>query len=205
MGDIVPFRGKRRWTRPEDYGHRPERPRKKPSGPGGGRGWRGLFTGLRFWALLVTLITLWVLYDPMLYEPPAFLSTEPEKVSGDFTRCGRGRGEFCVVDGDTFKLGDRTVRIVGMDAPELHSPRCPEEPRRAEAAAAALQDLLNRGPFTIAGRIDNPTDRYGRELRVATRRRPDGSTQSIAADMRSSGHARPYLGGMRATWCARTP
>jgi endonuclease YncB( thermonuclease family) len=60
--------------------------------------------------------------------------------------------------------------------------------------------LLNQGPFTMTGRIDDMTDRYGRELRVVTRTRPDGSSQSIAEDMRSSGLAHRYL-GRKSSWC----
>ena len=45
--------------------------------------------------------------DPALVEPPSFLSTDPETVDEHFTRCGLGRGHACVIDGDTFKLGDR--------------------------------------------------------------------------------------------------
>lgn len=60
--------------------------------------------------------------------------------------------------------------------------------------------LLNQGPFNMIGRIDDARDRYGRDLRVVTRRRPDGTIQSIAEDMRASGLARRYL-GRKASWC----
>lgn len=202
MGDVVPFRNKRRWTKPEDYGHFPDPP------PGGGgkppsRKPRGplLFTGLRPLVLLITLITLWVLYDPALYEPPGFLAAEPEKVTGSFARCGPGDGANCVIDGDTFKLGERKIRLIGVDAPETRPARCPAEAQQGEAATAELQRLLNEGPFVMTGRIDRPVDRYGRELRTVTRARADGSTQSVAADLIASGKVRRYLGGLRHSWC----
>ena len=44
-------------------------------------------------------------------------------------------------------------------------------------------------------------DRYGRDLRVIRRTRPDGSTQSIADDMRESGLAHRYMGGFRPGGC----
>jgi micrococcal nuclease len=44
-------------------------------------------------------------------------------------------------------------------------------------------------------------DRYGRDLRAISRQRPDGSEQSIASDMRQSGLARRYLGGLKSEWC----
>ena len=71
----------------------------------------------------------------------------------------------------------------------------------AERATAELQRLLNQGPFEMVGRSFNDTDRYGRDLRVIRRVRPDGSIQSIADDMRESGGARRYLGGFRSGWC----
>lgn len=154
----------------------------------------------RPFVLSAILAGLWPTLDPALVEPPAFLSTAPERIDARFTRCGRGRGQACVVDGDTFKLGQRRIRIVGIDAPETHSSDCPEEARLGEGATDELMHLLNQGPFTMTGRIDDMTDRYGRELRVVTRTRPDGTTQSIAADMRASGLARRYL-GRKSSWC----
>lgn len=138
--------------------------------------------------------------DPALVEPVGFLATEPERIEATFTRCGRGRGEACVIDGDTFKLGKRKVRIIGIDTPEVRG-QCAEETRLAEQATDRLQQLLNQGPFTMTGHIGELQDRYGRDLRAITRKRPDGSMQSIAAEMRESGHARRYLGGFRAGWC----
>src|SRR5205085_978015 len=64
------------------------------------------------------LLSIWPAMDPALVEPPSFLSSGPERVSAAFTRCGLGRGYACVIDGDTFKLGERKVRIIGIDAPE---------------------------------------------------------------------------------------
>ena len=139
--------------------------------------------------------------DPVLVEPPAFLSAKPEQVSETFTRCGPGRGHACVIDGDTFRLGDRRVRVIGIDAPETHPPRCAEEGRLGEEATVKLQELLNRGPFEMVAPIYGSEDRYGRELRAIRRKLPDGATQSIAAEMRESGLVRRYLGGFRRGWC----
>ena len=143
---------------------------------------------------------LWPMFDPALIEPPAFLSSDPERVDARFTRCGPGRGNACVIDGDTFKLGKRKVRIVGIDAPETHPANCPEEARLGEAATAELMRLLNHGPFTMTARIDDSRDRYGRDLRVISRTRPDGRGQSVAADMRAVGLAHRYL-GYKTSWC----
>ena len=139
--------------------------------------------------------------DPALIEPPSFLSTDPEEVAEAFTRCGPGRGHACVIDGDTFKIGERKVRIIGIDTPETHPARCAEEARLGEAATVMLQGLLNHGPFEMVAPIYRDRDRYGRDLRVIRRRKPDGSYQSIASDMRESGLAHRYLGGFKPGWC----
>jgi endonuclease YncB( thermonuclease family) len=161
---------------------------------------RRLLFGARPFVLGIVLLLIWPTLDPALVEPPAFLSTDPERVAAHFTRCGPGRGHACVIDGDTFKIGQRKVRIIGIDAPEVHA-RCPAEARLAEQATAKLQALLNQGAFEMAGRLGDMTDRYGRDLRMVRRPRADGSVQSIAEDMRESGLARRYLGGLRGGWC----
>ena len=53
----------------------------------------------------------------------------------------------------------------------------------------------------MTGRIDDPQDKYGRDLRSVTRKRPDGTSQSIAQDMLTSGTVRRYAGGLRGGWC----
>lgn len=159
-------------------------------------GWLGV---LRPFILGSILLSIWPAMDPALIEPPSFLSSEPEKTDHRFTRCGPGRGHACVIDGDTFKLGQRKIRIIGIDTPEIEA-RCPEESAMAERATLELQRLLNQGPFVMTGRIGNQKDRYGRDLRAITRQRPDGTIQSIAEDMRSSGLARRYL-GRKSSWC----
>lgn len=149
----------------------------------------------------VVALLIWPTVDPALIEPPAFLSSAPERIDEHFTRCGLGRGLACVIDGDTIKLGSRKVRIIGIDAPETHPSNCAEEARLGEAATAKLQTLLNQGPFEMVGRSFNDRDRYGRGLRALSRVRSDGGTQSIAEDMRASGLAHRYLGGYKSGWC----
>ena len=63
-----------------------------------------------------------------------------------FGYCRTARGPNCVEDGDTFFLAGERIEIAGIDAPELHPSRCPEEARRGIAAAVRLRELLNRAP-----------------------------------------------------------
>ena len=151
--------------------------------------------------LLIALATLaYVFALPGVLPAPGWLSSEPQVIEGRFTRCGRGRGYYCVVDGDTFKLGERSVRVVGIDTAEKDA-GCPAEALQAEGSTRALQGWLNRGPFRMTHRLDEPTDRYGRGLRTVYRLRPDGSEDRLAGFMRREGGARGYWGGGRGEWC----
>ena len=177
--------------------------RRRPQAP---RFWpqrrRGrILRGARPIVLAAILAILWAGFDPLLVEPPAFLAGEPESVSASFSRCGRGRSFACVIDGDTFKLGQRRVRIIGIDAPETQHAKCPEEARLGEQATAKLQQLLNEGPFEMVAPAYGRQDRYGRDLRVIRRTRADGGTQSIAEEMRETGLAHRYMGGFKPGWC----
>jgi endonuclease YncB( thermonuclease family) len=145
------------------------------------------------------LLSIWPAADPALIDPPGFLQTEPEMVDEPFSRCGPGRSHACVIDGDTFKIGQRKIRIIGIDAPEIRG-QCRRELELAVASTARLQALLNQGPFEMVGRVDDRQDRYGRDLRSVRRQLPDGSYQSIAAEMRASGLARRYH-GFKSSWC----
>ena len=166
MGRIIRFWPRRRLKGLDQFDPRqrirfwPEERRRKPLG-------KAAFLARPF-ALAAILGAVAVGFEPALVEPPALLSSDPEQVNESFTRCGPGRGHACVIDGDTFKLGDRKVRINGIDAPEVQA-RCAEEAALAEAATAKLQELLSQGPFEMVAPMYGGRDRYGRELRVVRR------------------------------------
>lgn len=171
--------------------------------------WRGISPARRLWgavrwwlatAVLVAAAWYW-LGGPRRIAPQAMPAGPQEVLRGPFTRCGKGRSAVCVVDGDTILIGPRTVRVIGIDAPEIHPPRCPAEARQGEAAAQRLLALMNAGPVTLAGPSPAVRDGYGRELRHLLRARPDGSVQSLADDLVASGLVRPYLHGARDPWC----
>lgn len=67
-----------------------------------------------------------------------------------------------VVDGDTIRLDGERVRLIGIDAPEIHG--CPKgracAPGDGQASKRSLQNLMN-GPISIR-RVGY--DRYGRTL-----------------------------------------
>ena len=200
MGRIVNFRKRRRGRFTRRKAPRP--PRFHTRGPARRTSWRQAFVETRPWLLFIALVTLVTIgwQSPGFVGAPAFLETDPEWSDAGFSRCGRGRSFACVVDGDTIKLGERTIRIVGMDTPEVDS-RCVGEAALAEAATVRLQSWLNRGPFAMVGRVDEQTDRYGRDLLSLRRQLPDGSWEDVADVMRAEGLARSYSGGFRAGWC----
>jgi micrococcal nuclease len=108
-----------------------------------------------------------------------------------------------VVDGDTIAvrvtvwLGLElavSVRVRGIDAPELRGD-CESEKARAAQATAALARMIGDEPVTLRS-IEG--DKYfGRVLSdVATARGED-----VAAALLAAGLARPYDGGERPSWC----
>lgn len=212
MGDVVKFdpEKRRKWTRPEDYGAPPPpRPPKKPKKPKRPRKrttkpettWGQALRSTRPILLLIAAIAVWAIGgDPRWGEPPAFLQTDPEMVQGNFTRCGPGRGQNCVIDGDTFKIGSRSIRVAGIDTAEKDA-RCEREAALAERSTVALMDWLNRGPFQMTARIDDRQDHYGRDVRIVKRIGEGGAEDRLADFMISKGEARSYRGGFRSGWC----
>ncbi|MBS0529245.1 MAG: thermonuclease family protein [Proteobacteria bacterium] len=133
----------------------------------------------------------------------------PTDSSATWTRTGNPNVRHPVdvirtIDGDTFEARvhlwpglDMTtrVRLRGIDAAELKA-ACPEELRLAEAASAALRDLLGEGSVTV---YDIGPDKYnGRVVANAA----TGRTPNVSAAMLANGHARSYNGGHRGSWCS---
>jgi endonuclease YncB( thermonuclease family) len=114
----------------------------------------------------------------------------PRTVRASFGYCKWGGGTNCVVDGDTFWIGGKKVRIAGIDAPETHPSRCDTEARLGNQATERLHALLNSGAVTMTG-IDRDRDRYGRLLRnVAVGGRDVGEAMIAAGVAREYGHGR---------------
>lgn len=96
-----------------------------------------------------------------------------------------------VVDGDTLRVRSgreiRTVRLIGIDAPERSHPTRPEEYLAAEAAAHLA--LLCEGKTVRMEADREETDRYGRLLRYVFLH-PEG--RLVNRDMLHDGYARVY-------------
>ncbi len=123
------------------------------------------------------------------------LSCQPQQGAG-VPSCQVSR----VTDGDTVNLvcdgSAHRVRLLGLDTPELFSPRCPAERAAGVQARSALLRLVAAGPVTSV-RFQG-TDRYGRDLaRVSV------AGRDLSQAMIDLGLALPYAGGRRPDWCAR--
>src|SRR5262245_7237321 len=151
---------------------------------------------VRLWLLaLPVLLLLGAILDPKLLGPIWPLAAPTEFVSAKFVACGPAAGPACVIDGDTFQLGDRKVRIMGIDAPNIVAPRCPQEAVLAHKSADRLLALLNAGDFDMTAHRLQVQDRKGRYLMVIRR---DGN--SIGRQLMNEGLAHRYTGFKR-SWC----
>lgn len=121
-------------------------------------------------------------------------SLAADALSAQFGFCHSGGGRDCVVDGDTFWFRGDKYRIADIDTPETHGPRCEGESVLGARATQRLQMLLNAGPFSLES-SDRDSDRYGRALRVVTRK-----GQSIGEQLVAEGLARSW-DGARHPWC----
>lgn len=110
--------------------------------------------------------------------------------------CGAGPRVTCIVDGDTFWLDGRKVRIADINTPETGQPACPREAELGRRATLKLQALLSAGPLELAPAAGGPdADRFGRLLRLALR---DG--RSLGDELVAAGLAEPWR-GRRSSWC----
>jgi hypothetical protein len=113
-----------------------------------------------------------------------------EAASGGTTVEGQ---HIYVIDGDTFDLNGTRIRVAGIDAPETHPARCPQEAALGAAATQKLAELLRGRPLWVSG---IKVDRYGRNVAVV---RVNG--EDVADAMIISGLARNYDGKQRRAWC----
>ena len=100
-----------------------------------------------------------------------------------------------MVDGDTFWLAGRKIRIADIDTPEIGEPKCDAEFALGMKATRRLRELLNAGPFTLEAIHVRDQDKYGRDLRVVVR-----NGRSIGDQLVQEGLARTWS-GRREPWC----
>jgi endonuclease YncB( thermonuclease family) len=92
-------------------------------------------------------------------------------------------GRIYVIDGDTFGIGGRRIRVLGMDAPETHPSRCAQETQLGLAATRKLRQVLGSGMVTMSG---SGHDQYRRELHQVFVKGVDVADSMIGAGLARS-------------------
>ena len=111
-----------------------------------------------------------------------------------FGLCNQGGLTNCVASGDSFYLGGKTVRIAGIEAPQLYGAACPKEASLGRKSAARLQAILNSGELEMT-KVGQDLDRYGLLLRSVA---VDG--KDVGRTLVSASLARD-IGDMTRSWC----
>lgn len=135
-------------------------------------------------AAMVGLLTL---------AAPVQAQSDPE--AAQFVSCSGSPRVTCVVDGDTIWYRGSKIRLADINAPEVSQPGCAQEAALGARATRRLTELLNAGPFSLL-RDGRDVDRYGRLLRVITRR-----GASLGSALENEGLAEHWQ-GRRGNWCA---
>jgi endonuclease YncB( thermonuclease family) len=98
-----------------------------------------------------------------------------------------------IMDADTIRCDQETIRLMDFDAPETYRAKCEREAAMGYEAKARLGELLRGSDLTIRR---HRIDKYGRRL---GRLYVDGV--AVADVMTRELLARPYHGGRREPWC----
>jgi micrococcal nuclease len=100
------------------------------------------------------------------------------------------------IDGDSLRLGEERIRIIGLDTPEIGQARCARELALAYRAKEIAEQLLASSPVEI--RRTGRRDRYGRSLAAVN----VGGVAWLNAMRAAGAAAREYDGrGKRRSWC----
>ena len=115
------------------------------------------------------------------------------------------------IDGDTIKADvpvwpgvniDASIRVIGVDAPELTTAGCATKAENDAIRAAAIRARefvdawLNRNSPVVIGGVKQDTY-SGRYDAVVT----GAGGERLSAALIQAGHGRLYNGGKRQTWC----
>ena len=179
--DIAPYerREARRWTRVADYwpdadahlgnihwpkpGTLREFPVTPPSDALRGPSRRGLL--LPVGAILCAIaLSIWGSGMFGGTTSPRSAATATTSRGLVFGLCNEGGLTNCVASGDSFYLGGKTVRVAGIEAPQLYGAACPKEAALGRKSAVRLQALLNSGELEMT-KVGQDLDRYGLLLR----------------------------------------
>lgn len=114
------------------------------------------------------------------------------------------------VDGDTFAYRGHAIRVLGLNAPELHRPACPAEQALGLQAYRVTENWIEgamtfRVRFVLQkrhdGKIVRSQDRYGRFLAAVRIDRKDWAEALIAAGLAVGWDG---AGPRPRPWCAKS-
>ena len=144
--------------------------------------------------LIAVLLSIWG--SGILRKPLKATAEAPQTRSAGlvFGLCSEGGLTNCVASGDSFYLGGKTVRIAGIEAPQLYGAACPKEAALGRTSSARLQALLNSGQLELA-KVGPDLERYGLLLRNVTVQGKD-----VGQAMVRDGLARD-IGDLTRSWC----
>ena len=111
------------------------------------------------------------------------------------------RSNLYVIDGDSVRVLDENVRLMGFDTPETFQPKCASERALGKRATIHLEHLIeNAGSASIVyERKRDGSLRRDKYRRLLGTLYIDGVD---VADLQiNAGLARPYDGGKRRSWC----
>jgi endonuclease YncB( thermonuclease family) len=153
----------------------------------------------QFELLLVALMIAAIAVQIRHLEPLSRLLNETVGASAigaaQFHICGWPNTQNCVVDGDTIHYAGDKIRLLDIDAPEIHGYKCPSEKVLGERAKSRLLELMNEGSFELVAAGARDRDAYGRKLRRIMRH-----SQSLGDVLIAEGLASPWEGHHH-YWC----
>jgi len=164
------------------------RPRKRPSRF---QSWKR--RRLRKASRILLPASLLVFFGLWLHDPSTLTQSIAREQTSTVQTVTPSR--LTVVDGDTVRLADETIRLVGYDTPETYRAQCNAERTRGEMATDRLRQLLD-GASRVQLAYLPRRDRYERKL---ARLLLDG--HDVADILVGERLARRYSGGQRGSWC----
>ncbi|MCJ8519484.1 endonuclease YncB(thermonuclease family) [Pseudorhizobium tarimense] len=86
-----------------------------------------------------------------------------------FFLCGTAKQDDCVIAADRFMLKGETIRIAGIEVPDIKKPRCEAERIKASDAKLRIRAFLDSGPFDIIAASAGDEDSGGHKIRAIMR------------------------------------
>ena len=143
--------------------------------------------------ILAVLLSIWG--SGILRKPNPTAGAPQTRSAGlVFGLCSTGGLTNCVASGDSFYLGGKTVRLAGIEAPQIYGAACPREAALGQTSAARLQAMLNSGQLQLT-EAGPDLERYGLLLRNVAIDGKDVGQTLVAASLARE------IGDLTRSWC----